>query len=292
MPQRSRSGTEPGLPGWLLLAGVLLLAANQRALISAVGPVLPEIAAETGLSSMAQGVLTAAPVAAFAIVSPLVHGLGRRWGVDRVLLVSLVLVAAGTVLRSAPMGELSVWGLMAGTLVIGAAVAVNNVLLPVVVDRDHQGRVATVTGHYVAVQSIAAAISAALAVPIAIATGSWRLALAVWALMLLPAALCWAPRLGRDLPIDAESPVTPRASVWRSGLAWQVAGYFWAQSTAFYIVLNWLPTLSRRWASAPRPPAPISPCSCWSASPARSPSPACSPSPATNGSPRQWSDSG
>ncbi|MGY1719089.1 MFS transporter [Blastococcus sp. SYSU DS0552] len=233
----------------LLLVGVLAVAINLRALISAVGPVLPFIGEDTGMSPVQLGVLAAAPVAAFAVVSPLVHALASRFGVDRTLFGSMLVLGAGTVIRSLP-EPAPAWTLLLGTVVIGAAIAVGNVLLPVVTRRDFPALVPRITGYYIAVQSMVAGAASGLAVPVAEATGSWRTALAVWGGSIVVGLLVWLPRVRtagppppqqRDLP----APALGAVSMWRSPLAWQVAGYFGLQSTAFYVLLSWLPTVEQ-----------------------------------------------
>src|SRR5699024_12463589 len=67
----------------LLLAGILLVAANLRASISAVGPVLPHISEDTTLGAAELGVLVAIPVLGFALVSPIVSHISQFLGADR-----------------------------------------------------------------------------------------------------------------------------------------------------------------------------------------------------------------
>jgi MFS transporter, CP family, cyanate transporter len=272
------------LPVWLLLAGILLVALNLRPVITAVGPVLPVIGADAGLGSAALGVLAAVPIVAFAVVSPVVHPLARRFGVERTVLVSLVVLALGTLLRSAPGPATNLW---IGTALVGATVAVGNVLLPVVVKKDFPLRVPATTAWYVATQSVFAAIASGVAVPLA-AVGGWELALGVWAAPVALALAVWAPRLraakvrtsapapaahrrtsdrpvsseraapsdrtsavNRAASVDTETPgaggTAParRDSVYRHRLAWLVAAYMGLQSTVFYTLLNWLPSVEQ-----------------------------------------------
>ena len=233
----------------LALLAVLLVAANLRAPISAVGPVLPDIGRDTGMAPWQLGSLSSLPVAAFAVCSPFGHRLAQRFGTDSVLIGALLVLGVGTVLRSTPAAS---WAdsalLLGGTLVIGAAIAVGNVLLPVVVRRDFPAAVPRVTGYYIAVQSIIAGVASGLVVPLAQAFGTWRPALALWGAVVLVALLVWAPRIRSAAPPPAEETRTgamPGTRVWRSGLAWQVAGYFGLQSSAFYVLLTWLPTVEQ-----------------------------------------------
>lgn len=232
--------------GGVLLLGVLMFAANQRAAISAVGPVLPLIGTDTGMGEAQLGALAAIPVATFALASVWLHRVGERYGVDRALLGALVLLGFGVVVRSLPVATPGHWIIFAGTALIGVSVALGNVLLPVVVGRDFGVRTPTVTGYYISVQSLVAAAAAGLAVPIADLTGSWRVALGVWGVLILLALTTWWPRMRHtSAPAPPAASTDQAAPVWRSLLAWQVAGYFGLQSASYFLLLNWLPTVEQ-----------------------------------------------
>lgn len=85
-----------------LLITVLVVAASLRAAITSVGPLLTLIGNDTHLSKSALGLLGAIPLAAFAIVSPLVQWLVKRFGTERAVLLALVVLTGATVLRSIP----------------------------------------------------------------------------------------------------------------------------------------------------------------------------------------------
>ncbi|MGO1174039.1 MAG: MFS transporter [Actinomycetaceae bacterium] len=234
----------------LALVGVLLVASALRALLTPVGPLLGVLERQTGASTVVLGLLTALPVLAFAVVSPLVHGLSTRFGVERSVFLGLVLVVVGSGLRSVTS---SPWALLGGTAVLGGGIAVGNVLIPVVVKHFFPRRVPEVTGGYMAVQTIGAALAAGLVVPLHDRTGSWQIALGIWVLPAVLALVTWLPRLRTPVvgtPTDARQvnehgaghAVDP--SPWRSMVGWQVAGYFLVQSAGFYTIINWLPTVS------------------------------------------------
>ncbi|WP_258933958.1 hypothetical protein [Nesterenkonia pannonica] len=64
------SREKSGLPQVLLVATVLVVAANLRPAISAVGPLLEQIRTDTGLSPSLLGLLGAIPVLSFGVISP------------------------------------------------------------------------------------------------------------------------------------------------------------------------------------------------------------------------------
>ncbi|WP_293786692.1 MFS transporter [uncultured Aeromicrobium sp.] len=231
------------------LVAILVLAANLRAAISAVGPVLPSIAEDLALSDAAQGVLTAAPIAAFALVSPFGHRIAGRLGVEAAVVLALGLIAFGIALRSLPLpGGSAALVLVLGTVVLGAGVAVANVLLPVLTRRDFPARVPTVTGHYIALQSAVAALAAAVAVPVAFVAG-WRISLGIWMVPVVIAMVVWAAHRraagSRSGTPASTGSSTQSGSPWRSAVAWQLSAYFGLQSCSFYLLLGWLPTIEQ-----------------------------------------------
>lgn len=233
----------------MLLATVLLVSANLRPAITVVGPLIERIGSDTGLSPLALGALGSVPIVAFGIISPLVHVLGRRFGLERTIFVSLLLLAAGTLLRSVPGSDLvpQAFTLYAGTAILSAAIGVGNVLVPAVVKRDFPDRVPFMTGVYTAALVGAAAIFSGGAVPLADALG-WELAFAVPAIFALLAAVGWALRK-KPVPDQPDTSSTRLVgaglptTLWRQPLAWQVTLYFGLQSTLFYTLLTWFPAI-------------------------------------------------
>lgn len=223
----------------LMIAGFLLLAANLRAALTSVGPVLETIRADIGLTAGEAGFIGTLPLLTFAAVSPQVPRLARKLGTDRLLWTALALLALGIVLRSLPVTGL----LWVGTVLLGAAIAAGNVLMPSLIKRDFPDHVSAVTGVYTAVIGIVASTAAGVAVPMANALpGGWRTALGVWAGFVLIALAVWTPRLTRREPPSPEVPVTGRTP-WRSLLAWECAAFMALSATGFYTVLSWYPSI-------------------------------------------------
>lgn len=223
---------------------VLVVSMNLRGAITAVAPVLPEIQDDLGLSNTAAGLLTALPVLCFALLAPAAAWFGRRVGLDYAILLSCLVIAAGTAGRV--LGGAGV--MFVATLIIGAAMTVGNVLIPVVVKRDFPDRAGSVTGLYTAALIAGAAAAAGLTAPIAAVT-DWRFGLAIWALLAAAAAIVWRAATRRPDDVPPAAPLSRAASravrsaVWRSPVAWSVALLLGAQGAAYYAVTAWLPTL-------------------------------------------------
>ena len=237
-----------GLSALVLGLSLLVVAANLRPTLTALGPVLGLVATDTGLTPSALGVLGSVPLLAFALVSPFVQVLSRRWGPDHTVFAAMIVMLAATVVRSLPGPSGASVSLWAGTIALGAGIAVCNVLVPALVKRDFPHEVPLMTGAYTATLSLSAALASGLALPIA-ERGGWRLGIGVWAVIGVLALVAWLPRLrshGRDTAVPGPVPGAPDrtgASVWRSPLAWQVTTFMGTQAIFFYLVVTWLPSI-------------------------------------------------
>jgi CP family cyanate transporter-like MFS transporter len=244
----TRSAPVPGVFATTGTVGILLAAACMRPAITSVGPLLDQIGRSVPLSHTLLGLLSSLPLLCFAVVSPLVHGPARRFGVERGILWALVVLTVGIVVRSAA----GLVGLWAGTVVIGSGVAVLNVLMPVVVKSRYAARVALVTGLYSAALGTAAAVASGVSLPLSRLPGGWRLSLGVWAVLTLAVAVTWARTVHRDAAVGRRAATTDRAQstgssrhpVWRSAAAWRITLFMGLQSTTFYIVVSWFPAIA------------------------------------------------
>lgn len=154
----------PGRASALLFVAVSLVAMNLRMTITAVGPLLEDIGADRGLGPAALGLLGSLPLITWGLVSPLAHALGARLGMSPAVSWSLVVLAAGTVVRSLPGLPANLW---IGTALIGVGLAIGNALLPAVIKRDFPARVPLLMGVYTALLGGTGSVGAGLAVPIA-----------------------------------------------------------------------------------------------------------------------------
>ena len=249
-PAHDTTAPNPAALTTSLLIAIILVAANLRAGLTGVGPLLPSVEHSTGLSETWGGLLVTLPLLTFATTSPLAGRAARRHGAPRVLALSLPLLAAGLVVRSLP-GTVFLFG---GTIVIAAAIAAGNVLLPVVVRSSvPERRIGQVTGIYVTAMGLVAAISSGVSVPLAdVLPGGWRSALGCWAVLAVLAIPAWLPHLRRERAQARPRAAGPAAHLsradeapgpWRSALAWQVSLFMGLQSFGFYATIAWLPSI-------------------------------------------------
>jgi MFS transporter, CP family, cyanate transporter len=244
-PEQPRRGL---VGGAVLATGVLLIAVNLRMGVASVSPVLSDIRADLDLSAAIASLLTTIPVVAFGAFAFLTPGLARRIGMHRLLGACMVALAAGITLRLVP----GLTGLFAGTVLVGAAIAVANVLVPAVIKQDFAHRVGLMMGLYTAALSVGAAAASGLAVPLENAVGGWRHAMALWALPAAAAFLVWIPQLLRtpgrvsahrvaDAPSEYGEPSL--RLLLRDRVALALTVFMGVQSASYYATLTWVPTL-------------------------------------------------
>jgi len=223
----------------LAVAGVVLVALNMRTAIAEIPPVLPDL----GLSSAAQAVLATVPVICFGLAALGAPALRARLGEERGLLLALVVLLVGLVLRAAWPENV---GLFGGTVLVGCAIAVMNVLVPSLVRRRFPGHVGLMTGVYTTALVSGGSVAAATTVPLRDAAGgSLHLALGIWAIPLVVGIAAWLPQRGhRALPAGAGGREAIRA-LGRSPVAWYVTAFMGFQSLLYYAPLSWLPAIHR-----------------------------------------------
>ncbi len=234
----------------LLAAGMVLVAINLRPAAAAVGPLIHQIERGTGLSSAGASLLVTFPVLCFGAMAPLAPALGRRFGPYRTITGALAALVVGLLIRLLT----GIGFLFVGTLLAGAAIAVCNVMLPVLVRHDFPHRKGLVTGLYTSALVGFAALAAGLAVPIADAfAGRWRVGLGIWALPAVVALGFWLLMLAggaRGSPAGGPTLSGVRA-LSRDKVAWSVAIFFALQSAGFYATLTWLPSIFQSHGASP-----------------------------------------
>ncbi|HWU06913.1 MAG TPA: MFS transporter [Streptomyces sp.] len=243
---------------WIFI-GLVLLALNLRAAITGVPPVLGELQDAFGLTGIEVSVLATLPelcVGTFSALAPL---LARRFGITATITTALLVLTAGLLLRVIPAQA----ALFTGTALAGAGMATGNVLVPAVIKHVFPHRVGALTGLSMMLLSVGGAAAAGLAVPLE-HTGGWRLALAIWAIPSLIAALVWLPLALRDrrktphppthqhthpttptgARADTRAGARPReGTLLSSPLAWCVMIFMGMTSLMFYTLTSWLPEM-------------------------------------------------
>ena len=254
IPTYPHRAARPTLP-WVLL-GIVLVALSLRGPIIAPTPVIGRIQEDVGLTAAAAGLLTGLPVLLFALATPVASRVIRRTGPEAAVLVCLTGVLVGTVIRSA--GGTAV--ILLGTVVIGAAIAVGNIVVPVIIRRDvAPHRISTATAAYTATMNVGSMLTSLGTAPLAAAIG-WRWALVSWGVLTVAALAFWtwlarrraaaADGSGSGAPAHTAGPAerdpgpgAARSTALASRIGWLLTLAFSGQAFAYYTVTAWLPTL-------------------------------------------------
>lgn len=250
----------------------------MRGPIVAPTPILTQIENDLDITPTAAGLITTVPVLMFALLTPIAALVIRRAGAEFALLLSLSGVLAGTFIRALP----GFTWMLAGMLVIGAAVTIGNVVIPVIIRRDvPPARVGIVTASYAAMLNAGSLITSLGTVPLADLVG-WSSALLLWSVITLAGVLLWsahlvrerragiadrfsgepgvdprlppagaaAPHAGSSASLDPDTLTGPmpvirghERSMLRRPITWLLVGAFAGQTTAYYGLSTWLPTL-------------------------------------------------
>lgn len=237
------TGGRRGASGTLaLVVVVVLIGANLRGPITGVPPLLGDIRADLGLTPAASALVTTLPLLAFALLSPLVAPLAQRLGLDRTLLLSIVLLTVAILTRP----WLGAGVFLVGTALLGVAITIGNVLLPVVIRRDAPERIPTVMAASTASYGIGQGIAAFAAVPVALLVG-WRWSISLPVVLTVVALIAWVlyakrqPAQVQEVAPRAASSTREWAQVFTLPEAWWVAVFFGIQAMLFYTATTWIP---------------------------------------------------
>ena len=260
----------------IALLGIFFVGLNLRPAIISVAFVIPDIRSDLALGATAAGLLTTVPLLAFVLLSMRAPGWGRRFGLARTIFAALVILMVGFAIRLVP----SATALFIGMAVVGVAITIGNVLLPAFIKARYPDRRGILMGVYTVSLYAGPALASGLTLPIARATGSWRIALLSWGILAVIALPLWLPQVGwvklrpgtpaakvqltenggasgaaegaGDDSADASGaassakaapPAIAMSSMLRAPLAWAVSVYFAVLSVLFYTVNAWLPTM-------------------------------------------------
>ncbi|MCU1406691.1 MAG: transporter, partial [Glaciihabitans sp.] len=138
------------------------------------------------------GLLTSLPVLAFALTTPIAAALLTRIGPDFAVAMSLLGIIAGVAIRSAG----SIVPLFVGTVIMGFAITLGNVMVPVLIRRNYsEAHRASVTGLYTAALNVGSMLTLVATVPLADAVG-WQWGLETWSGLAVGALVVWALAVG------------------------------------------------------------------------------------------------
>ncbi|WP_348621341.1 CynX/NimT family MFS transporter [Paenibacillus polymyxa] len=230
----------------LIIFGIIVIAANLRAPLTSVGPLVGLIRDNVHISNTLAGLITTLPLLSFALLSPLVPKLAQKYGIEPVVLIALIFLTVGIIIRSLSGAA----NLYIGTAILGLAIAICNVLLPSLIKRDFSNNIGSMTGIYSISMNLCGAIASGISVPLAVGAGlKWQGSLGIWGILSFVSILCWLPQLRnrtKQATTLGQKTVSNDVNIWRSPLAWQVTLFMGIQSMFFYVLITWLPEILKQ----------------------------------------------
>jgi MFS transporter, CP family, cyanate transporter len=223
----------------LLILGIILISINLRTSIASVGPLIPFIREDLGISNGLAGLLTTLSLVTFAIFSLLAPTLGKKLGHGKAIFLGISLLALGVVIRVLGGIEL----LFFGTALTGIGIVTANVLMIPFFKARIPEQIGLMTALLSTGMSLFAAIASGVSVPLAVDLGlGWRGSLFSWVGLMIIALIVWIPQV-KPHAVQPSGTVNQAKNVWKSRLAWQVTLFMGAQSVMYFTMITWLPDM-------------------------------------------------
>jgi CP family cyanate transporter-like MFS transporter len=220
-----------------LLVALFLAALTLRPQLVGVGPLLPAIQNDLGVSHAVAGLLGTIPVLCMGVFAPPAPYLVARAGSR--LAVAAAVLAVGTfgVVRAVCPGAA---GVVLFTIPVGIGMGLAGAMLPVAVKERFSDRPGFATGVYTAGMTVGSAVAAASAVPLAHLGDGWRTPLLVFSAVSVVLGVVWLA-LTHAEPRHVRVATRPLRLPFRSPLGWRLVAAFFFMSSVFYGLNSWLP---------------------------------------------------
>lgn len=203
-----------------------------------VPPVLPLVRQTLGMSETEVGLLSGLPLVLFALTAVVGSLLIARFGATRTLIVGLMTAAVFSAARG---GAASSAVLYAVTAIMSLGISIVQPAIPFLVRDWLPDRIGLATAVSTNGFVIGATVASGLTIPyvLPLVDGSWRLALAIWAVPVLATGVLVLALAPRPRPIPRSAPVLDRRWMpdWKSPLTWML-GLTFGATTAVYFGTN------------------------------------------------------
>lgn len=227
-----------------------LVAFNLRSGFVGLGPALPNLTHDLGLTFAQSSILVSAPTLLMGLLAVPGGLLADRWGAVRTIALGTALVAIGGGARALTLN----YGLMAAiTILFGAGIGLAQPSLPRLMRTRFPQRLGVTTGVY-ASGLVCGAIMGAVLSAILLDQGgvehAWRTPIVTWGILAAIAAVIWCVVMRPwEAPTDRvqQDRSSPESSIawspWTDRRAWIAAFIFAAQGMAYYLLIAWLPAV-------------------------------------------------
>ncbi|MGJ9458473.1 MFS transporter [Oceanobacillus sp. CF4.6] len=226
----------------LLIIALFIASLNLRPAINSIAPLLENITTDLGMSAAVASLLTSIPVLCMGLFSPLAVKASGKWGIERIIGLSLVIIGVGTVIR---LFTDSVSLLVTTALIAGIGIALISPLLSGFIKQHFPNNVPSMIAVYTVALTLGAAFSSALSTTLENSFNSWQTSLAFWAIIAFVAAVIWWLFVNLQVKKSAHtaSAGTKIQLPWGNGKAWILTLSFGLMAMLFYSITAWLPQI-------------------------------------------------
>ena len=220
------------------ILGIVLIGTVLRSPFTALPTILGDIAQGLGVEVSSLGILTSLPLLMFALFSAFASRLAQKIGLEHLFTYCLLLLTIGSVIRifNLPL-------LYLGTLIVGASIAIFNVLLPSMIQANQPQKISLLTTLYVTAMGISTAIASYLSVLITQAS-SWKGLILVLSFLCLVTLLVWLPNHRHNHYLEGQQEKKSKENTLKSKSVWTIIVFGGLQSLLFYTSMTWLPTMA------------------------------------------------
>ena len=224
-----------------LIPGIIMIGVALRAPFTVLPVVLTDIADGLQVPVSSLGLLTSLPLIMFALCSVFAPRLAQKMSLEKLFALVLVVLTLGSLIRvfNLPL-------LYTGTIILGAAIAVLNVLLPSLIQANQPHRIGFLTTLYITSMGLSITILSALAVPI-VQMSSWRGLIWVSTLICFVILLVWLPNVKYSHRLASKQQgKQEHGALLKNPRVWALISFGGLQSLLFYTSMTWLPTLGQQ----------------------------------------------
>ncbi|MDR0284772.1 MAG: MFS transporter [Propionibacteriaceae bacterium] len=251
-----RSAASPWRGRLVALAGLLVVALNARIMVAVVSPITGLINQDIPLTESHEQLIGLAAPLSFAVFGAVTPALGRRYGLEAMMIVSLLISVVGEAARA--FAPSPVWFII-WTIPALTGAGMGNVITPPLIKKYFPDRVSAVTALYTFFATISTSLPPLTILSLAERTG-WRFSLGIWAVLGLIGVIPWlfvvfsADRAGQRLAaikrrLDPRTTVAaaPRLTqpLWKTPVAWALTLALAVNSLLGYTLFAWFPRVLR-----------------------------------------------
>jgi len=222
----------------LFIPGIIMVGIVLRTPFAVLSIVLSDIADGLHISLSSLGLLTSLPLVMFALCSSFSPRLAQKFGLEKLFTLVLIALTIGSLIRIINLPFLYI-----GTVILGAAIALLNVLLPSIIQANQPHRIGLLTTLYISAMSLSITLASAVVVSIVNAT-SWQGLILVLTAVCLVAFLVWLPNTKYNHFLERKGKNQPIGALLKNKKVLALIVFCGLQSLLFYTAMTWLPTLA------------------------------------------------